>query len=144
MARCATALLTEMIQMNNDRRLPPHPIQPLVMVNGVKRFRCNEVVAYLLEHGGLDMNHLAAQQFKTEDYQQFCQLIGYSLSGYGELSWVDDAAYEAAVMVSEADVSSTEARLAHVQQELDALKLALREPMARLYGKHPDDLIEIP
>jgi hypothetical protein len=34
--------------------------------------------------------------FSNEDRQQFAQLIGYSLGGYSELSYVDDDAYKAA------------------------------------------------
>ena len=35
-------------------------------------------------------------EFTKEDRQQFAQLIGYSLSGYGELNYVTDRAWEKA------------------------------------------------
>lgn len=74
------------------------PIQPVdVLPGGVLRFRQNKLVAYLLEHGGIDMNHLAVVPFPAEDRQQFAQLIGYSISGYGDLSYVDAAAFNAAM-----------------------------------------------
>ncbi len=43
------------------------------------------------------MNDLAMLNFSNEDRIQFAQLIGYSHSGFGELSYVDDQTYEAAL-----------------------------------------------
>jgi hypothetical protein len=34
--------------------------------------------------------------FSDEDRIQFAQLVGYSLSGFSELSYIDDATYEQA------------------------------------------------
>lgn len=74
-----------------------NPMQPLEKDgHGVLRFKSNKIVRYLLDNGGIDMNHLAVQNFSDEDRQQFAQLIGYSLSGYGDLSYVSDEAYTAA------------------------------------------------
>ena len=66
-----------------------HPQQPLEMVQDVVRFKKNKIVEYLLDNGGMDMNHLAIQDFSDEDRRQFAQLIGYSVSGYGDLNYVD-------------------------------------------------------
>lgn len=74
------------------------PIQPLVLdERGVLRFRGNSIVRYLLDNGGVDLNHLACVEFPQEDREQFAQLIGYSLSGFGELSYVSDDTYDAVV-----------------------------------------------
>ena len=73
-----------------------HPVQPLVMVNNVIRFKRNEIVRYLLDSGGIDMNQLAMLNFSDEDRVQFAQLIGYSLAGFGELSYVSDKDYKKA------------------------------------------------
>ena len=73
-----------------------HPIQPLVIKDGVLRFKENAIVSFLLAAGPNDMNKLALMNFSEEDRQQFAQLIGYSLSGYSELSYVIDEAYAAA------------------------------------------------
>ena len=74
-----------------------HFTQPLKKdAQGVIRFKANEIVRYLLDNGGIDLNQLACLDFTDEDRQQFAQLIGYSLSGYGELSYVSDEAYDAA------------------------------------------------
>jgi hypothetical protein len=75
-----------------------HPLQPLVKdSDGVVRFKVNEIVRTLLDFGPLDMNKLAMMYFSQEDREQFAQLIGYSLSGFGELTgYVSDETYEAA------------------------------------------------
>lgn len=73
------------------------PMQPVVVTErGILRFRQNSIVYYLLDHGGIGLNQLAMQSFPREDWMQFAQLIGYSLSGYSELSYVTDESYEAA------------------------------------------------
>lgn len=74
--------------MNNAR----NPMQPLVKVGDVVRFRANAIVCHLLDHGGIDLNRLAfmRDQFSQDDWEQFAQLIGYSLCGYHELSYVSD------------------------------------------------------
>lgn len=119
-----------------------HPIQPLARdADGTLRFKENSIVRHLLDsHPTHDMNTLAAMVFSRDDWQQFAQLIGYSLSGYGELrSYVDDDAFNAAEKMS-GGVPEAQARVDALQFELDAVRLALREPMARLFGVHPDDL----
>lgn len=115
-----------------------HPIQPLVIVDGVKRFKRNAVVRYLLDHGGIDMNKLARMDFDADDRQHFMQLIGYSHSGYGGLECASEAVYESAQHM-EAGSTEQEARITYLEQELAALRESLREPMARLFNKHPDD-----
>ena len=74
-----------------------HPIQPLVKdERGIVRFKKNNIVCYLLDNGGLDLNQIAMLDFSQEDHEQFAQLIGYSLGGFGELSYVSDETYNAA------------------------------------------------
>lgn len=66
------------------------PMQNIVIdPHGVPRFKKNAVVEYLLNRGPFDLNHLAVQNFSNEDQAQFAQLIGYSVSGWGDLSYVD-------------------------------------------------------
>lgn len=65
------------------------PMQPIVYDDaGVIRFQKNALVCALLEYGGLDMNWLALIDASTQDQEQFAQLIGYSVSGFGDLSYV--------------------------------------------------------
>ena len=78
-----------------------HPMQQLVRdEDGVVRFAANKIVRFMLDAGrqGLryDLNTLAIMDFTDDDRMQLAQLIGYSLSGYGELPYVTDASYAAA------------------------------------------------
>lgn len=60
----------------------------------------NAIVRYLLDdnrQAKIDMNHLAILPFSKEDREQFAQLIGYSVVGFGELDYVSNAAYEKAL-----------------------------------------------
>ena len=127
-----------------------HPIQPLETIDDVVRFKRNAIVDALLDHGqktGLGLNELAAGKagtFSNEDWQQLAQLIGYSLSGYSELSYVDDDAYGAAEIVATDGLTPDAARVLHLERELSALREYMRAPVARLYGVHPDDLKKNP
>ena len=74
-----------------------HPIQPLVTQDqGIVRFKANQIVQFLLDAGPYDMNKLACMTFSAEDREQFAQLIGYSLSGFGELPYVSEETFKAA------------------------------------------------
>ena len=74
-----------------------HPIQPLVKSkDDVVCFKENAIVRFLLEDGRNDMNRLARIPFSQEDREQFAQLIGYSLGGFGELDYVSDEIYNRA------------------------------------------------
>ena len=120
-----------------------NPIQPLQVDNsGTIRFKPNKIVETLLEWSrerGRDLNDLACMPFSSDDRSQFAQLIGYSLGGYGELSYVDDDTYNAASKMSEG-LTEEQARIQSLQTELNALRKSLMEPMARLFGVHPEDL----
>jgi hypothetical protein len=74
-----------------------HPVQPLEHdKEGVLRFKANAIVCFLLEAGPYDLNKLAIMEFSQNDREQFAQLIGYSLSGFSELSYVSDETYDQA------------------------------------------------
>jgi hypothetical protein len=122
-----------------------HPIQPIAPdAQGVLRFKENAIVRHLLDWAkprGMGLNEIAAMEFSQDDQEQFWQLIGYSLRGYGDLSFISDETYNAArVMVDEGPTDSRDARIAALEHELFMVRSALREPIARLYGIHPDDL----
>lgn len=72
--------------------------------------RANAIVCYVVAHakrlvsrnpvhaGRLDLNALAMMKFPQEDREQFAQLMGYSICGYHELSYVsDESAAEASL-----------------------------------------------
>jgi len=67
------------------------PMQPVIIDdNGTPRFHKNAIVEMLLDAGLFDMNQIAKLPFSPEDRTQFAQLIGYSVGGFGELSYVPD------------------------------------------------------
>jgi hypothetical protein len=72
--------------------------QPIKLYpNGVVRFKSNELVDALFEHGcktGLSMNELFDMNFTNEDRMQFAQLLGYSVFGYCDLSYVSEESAE--------------------------------------------------
>lgn len=75
-----------------------HPNQPLERDDKeVIRFKANPIVRFLLDYGEFDMNDLGILSehagFTDDDWAQFAQLIGYSLSGWGDLSYVSDSKY---------------------------------------------------
>jgi hypothetical protein len=74
-----------------------HPMQPIGWDGkGVIRFKPNAIVAHLVEEcrrlGGTDLHQVAIAvargQFPAEDQVQLAQLLGYSVSGFGDLSYV--------------------------------------------------------
>jgi len=77
------------------------PMQPLIVdSHGTVRFQRNKIVEYLLDNGGIDLNQIARLPFTQEDREQFAQLIGYSLKGFHELSYVSDKTALAASAVA--------------------------------------------
>jgi len=130
---------------NTEKAPAKNPIQPLSNdAHGVLRFKPNAIVQHLLDtHSSCDMNTLRAMNFTNDDRQQFAQLIGYSLSGYGDLrSYVDDESYSVAVHVADS-IDERDARITVLEKKLADLRafvITLREPMAQLFEMHPDDL----
>lgn len=69
-------------------RVGRHPMQPIQFVGNVIRFKQNAIVRLLIDtHPTIDMNTLACMELSQADRNQFAQLIGYSVSGFGELSY---------------------------------------------------------
>lgn len=77
-----------------------HPRQPIAFdADGVVRFKENKIVSWMLEMGRaghkFDLNIIATMchrgQFDFADLVQLDQLIGYSVSGFGDLSYVPPA-----------------------------------------------------
>jgi len=71
-----------------------HPVQPLEEIDGMLRFKKNGIVRFLLDAGEFDLNRLTEIPFSNEDREQFAQLIGYTLSGFGELDYVSAGTYK--------------------------------------------------
>ena len=80
-----------------------HPMQRIIIdKNGIARFQRNEIVVYLLDNGGLNLNDLAEMDFSAKDRMQFAQLIGYPVCGYTELSYVSGRSGRKATEIAEA------------------------------------------
>lgn len=125
-----------------------HPIQPVIEDDrGVFRFKKNNIVDLLLDAGPFDMNHIATWRAEgrvtDDDCVQFAQLTGYSLSGFGSLSYVDSETYSTAARMVEEKETELRARLNYLSGLVEKLKLQLREPMSELFDLHPDDLMEV-
>lgn len=75
-----------------------HPIQPLSLdEHGTLRFKANGIISHLFDTKELDLNSLSAMRcFSYNDWVQLAQLLGYSLGGFGDLSYVSDEDYDAA------------------------------------------------
>lgn len=92
-------------------RLNPHPMQHIVRAeDDVIRFRANKIVGYLLdaamEAGVADLNKIATMNFSQEDRMQLAQLIGYSVSGYADLSYASDESIREALVAHERLIST--------------------------------------
>lgn len=74
-----------------------HPMQPLIKdKEGVIRFKKNAIIDWMFQSGKLDLNEIAVLPFSDEDRTQLAQLLGYSICGFSDLSYVSDDDFEAA------------------------------------------------
>lgn len=119
------------------------PIQPLALdEHGVLRFKENALVNYILDNGGIDMNDLACQNFPQEDKEQFAQLIGYSLSGFGDLSYVSDDTYETADNMYRLGQDEKDARILHLEKTLSEVRKHARGLATEVFRICSEDLKE--
>lgn len=66
-----------------------HPMQKIAVIDGCPRFVTNEIVRFLVSAYPGGLNALTEMNFHDPDWSQLAQLIGYSTSGYGELSYAN-------------------------------------------------------
>ncbi|TPN03791.1 hypothetical protein FJ973_29550 [Mesorhizobium sp. B2-1-3] len=82
-----------------------HPMQPIVWVNGNLRFKENAILRWAVDSGKLSLNEIAleaaTQGFSKDDQMQLAQLIGYSVSGYGDLPYASKQSVAAADAIAE-------------------------------------------
>lgn len=117
-----------------------HPTQPRYLSpGGVLRFKPNKIVCHLLDKGGIDLNQLSLMGFDAKEWQQFAQLIGYSVSGYSDLSYVDDTARALANSKERDDVPEAVKRVDILEDKLKEVRKLLRDGLGELFEKHPDD-----
>ena len=85
-----------------------HPMQKVYQdKDGTIRFRPNPLVQYMLDHGRVNLNDLAIVPASKADREQLAQLIGYSISGFGDLSYVRDKTFRKAMDRYEKVLSNT-------------------------------------
>jgi hypothetical protein len=124
-----------------------HPMQPLLQdKHGTVRFKENKIVQYLLDNGGINLNHLARGEFSQEDWEQFAQLIGYSVSGFGDLSYAHPNTVAAANLLAEklldgAPIPKEQARIQSLEAELASVKWHLRNAAVAAFNIAPEDLV---
>lgn len=123
------------------------PMQPIITdQNGYPRFQENKIVRYLLDNGGIDLNKICAVSaglgFSQDDMEQFMQLIGYSLNGFSELSYVSDIAVETAYKIVETGKPEHEAKIEALENKLKAAREGMAQGVAELFGIHEDDLCQ--
>lgn len=124
------------------------PLQPIVKdQRGQPRFKGNKIIIWLFENHAkgatLDLNKIACMDFPDEDREQLAMLLGYSLGGFSELSYVSNETYEAAMLVSKTGVSEQEARLESQRAKLSLIRESLRKVVPELFAVHPDDLRDL-
>ncbi len=90
------------------------PIQPVYK----GRFIPNRIVSHLLDSGTIDLNDLAMMDFSDKEREQFAQLIGYSVNGFGSLNYIQDETYETVCNMEEG--SMTEQEKHHLMMVHDA------------------------
>lgn len=95
----------------------------------------------MLDDGPFDMNDIASKQFSQEDQEQFAQLIGYSLSGFSELSYVSDETYNTAEKMSNGDKDERDYKIEALQEMLDTVRKGLKEIVPSVFRIHTDDLV---
>lgn len=129
-------------RMSNLKKTVPHPIQPLSQdETGQFRFQPNRIVQYLLDNGRIDMNFLATLDFSDNDREQFAQLIGYSLNGFSELSYVSDETYATAARMTAAKTpTEDQARILALQTMLEQAREGVKAAAVALFRIHSDDL----
>lgn len=117
-----------------------HPIQPFGDDGkGVLRFKGNKVVQYLLDNGGLDLNDLAraGRDLPKDDWEQFHQLIGYSVSGIPGLTLETRSAVD---QMEEGVMDWRDARIKALEEIIEDFRRAARPLATAVFDVHPDDL----
>lgn len=97
-----------------------HPMQPIEMDKGNPRFKANSIVQFLTKD---KLNWLATLAFPQEDWEQLAQLIGYSVSGFCDLSYVrPEVANAACEMCMQEEPNEKDVRILGLEEEIGKLK----------------------
>ena len=89
--------------------------------DGVVRFRGNRLVRHLVDSGKVDLNTLLLwalnNDVPAEDTEQFWQMLGYSVSGFGDLDFVRPETVAAADEAAEQVLASRPASISPLEGE---------------------------
>ena len=122
-----------------------HPIQPLRLDEyGVLRYKENKIVSKILAYAkerGYSLNDIACDDFDQNDREQFAQLIGYSHSGAGDLSYMSDEVHSTAYHAYETGMTEDQAKVEVLSEQSRRVKDGLRGVCSEIFKLHPDDLI---
>ena len=115
-----------------------HPIQPLEKdEKGILRFKKNAIVEFLSKG---HHNELASMDFPQEDFEQLAQLIGYSLSEFSGLSYVNNETVNTAERMAKVGKSEDAARIEYLEETLEEVRKAFKGIVPKLFDVHEDDL----
>lgn len=120
-----------------------HPIQNTTLDDhGTLRFVGNAVVELMLtqlkERGiGLNELHVLGAGLPREDWDQFIQLISYSVHG----APISQRCKNIAIDRYQSGKTALELRAERAERQLRQAREELREGIADLYDIHPDDLV---
>lgn len=126
-----------------------HPLQPLERdSHGVLRFKENRAVSALYEQLRtlkFDPWIILARDpnVTKDDLRQFAQLIGYSVSGASELSYMDEETLEAAQNAFDLEstgIDETKARNIFLEERHEAMIEAVKSLAVATFAIHEDDL----
>lgn len=99
-----------------------HPMQAIILdKRGVARFQSNAIIEHLVETHAIDLNKLATMTFSKEDHMQLAQLMGYSVSGFGDLSYADPLVVRVADEIVEKIIKPTEKTMAEPNSPREAV-----------------------
>lgn len=108
------------------------PLQPIdIDAFGVKRFRKNVIVEFLLDECSHSLNELPLKlnyEKYQEDWEQFAQLIGYSISGFCDLPYVkSETANAVSTLAANDGMDANLAKIKALEQQLETIKLTLKD-----------------
>ena len=86
----------------------------------------------MLDNGPFTLNDLCVG-FTDEDRIQFAQLIGYSLSGFSDLSYVDDQTYYTAFEMHNKGETEEMARISYLEDLVESIQTQTRELVNLLF-----------
>ena len=124
-----------------------HPLQkPYIDEQGTHRFTENTIVQHLLKQ--LEVNRYTLNEIAHDchdhspaDWDQFNQLIGYSLSG---CPYRDDSLFDVASEMLIEGMPEAQARAECAEALIASMRAGMRESIAGLYQIHPADLCPAP